>query len=89
MYMCIAINGVMRLMFAGDHHPMEQTQYGSNITISETSNEASGSYVAASDYPTPLESVSVSMMQPEQVILSEPVTQEPDDARTPHQLVIM
>ena len=82
------MNCLMWWTFAGDHL-MQEIQYGSNTAISETSNEASGSFVAASDYPTPLESVSVSMMQPEQIILSEPVTQEPDDARTPHQLVIM
>lgn len=77
-------------MFAGDHH-MQPTQHGSNIAISETSSDAGGSHVAASRYPTPVESRTVSMTQleQEQVVMRELVTQQPHDADTPHQMVII
>ena len=75
----------MLLIFAGNF-PMQQTQlYGSNTAVSETSNANSGSYVVASDYPTPVESLSLPLVQPEQVVLSEPITQDPSEDRTPHQ----
>ena len=52
-------------------------------------NEASGSYVAPSDFFTLVDSVSVSFAYPEQVEMSENVTQDPDEAITSHQLVII
>ena len=77
-------------MFVGDDCQMQQTQYGSNTAISETaSHGTTDSQVAASDYPTPVESVTVSLTQLEQIDMWEPITQQPDDARTPHQLVII
>ena len=64
---------------------MQETHYGSSTAISETSNAPSSSYVVASDFTTPVETTSLTLVQPEEVVLSEPATQEPSDARTSHQ----
>ena len=74
----------MLLVFAGDY-PMQQTHHGSNTAVSETSNTTSGNYTATSDFSAPVESMSVSLVQPEQAILSEPATQDPCEDTTPHQ----
>ena len=86
----MVINDVMWLMFAGDSPIQHQTQDRHPSTVSEISNEDSGTYVAASDYPTPVESVSVSYVNSEQVVIgvmSETVTLEPISAITSHQVV--
>ena len=73
----------MLLIFAVDH-PMEETHYGSSTAVSETS----GSYMVASDFTTPAETTSLTLVQPEQVVMSEPATyptQEPNNASTSHQ----
>ena len=80
---------LMWLLFTDDDHPMQPTHHGSITAISNTSDAASGSFMAPSDFATPEESVSVPVAQLEEVILSEPVTLEPNDASTPHQLVKM
>ena len=79
----------MWLMSAGDHDLQQETQYHCTSVVSEASNEATGSYVAPSDFSTPVDSVSVSFVHPEQVEMSENVTQDPDEAITSHQLVII
>ena len=80
----------MWLMFTGDYPINLQTQDRYTRAVSEISTEDSGSYVAASDFPTPVESTSLSYVNPEQVVMSEAVASEqPESAITPHQLVSM
>ena len=85
----MAINGVMWLMFADDD-PIPLQIHCYPRAVSEISDEDSGSDVAASDFPTPpVESISVSYGNPEQVMMSETVTVtfEPESTMTSHQVV--